>query len=308
MSAAPRLATPGKTRLGWIGLGVMGAPMCGHLVRAGFETTVYTRTPAKAAPLLERGARWAEGSAEVAAASDVVFTMLGLPEDVREVVLAPGGALSACQPGAVLVDMTTSEPSLAREIARLADESGAHAVDAPVSGGDVGAREARLSIMVGGEEAAVAAVMPCLEALGRTVVRQGGPGAGQHTKLVNQTLIASTLIGVCEGLLYAHRAGLDLPTVLESVASGAAGSWQLSNLAPRIVAGDFAPGFFVEHLVKDLRIALDEAARMQLALPGLGLARQMYQALAAQGHARDGTQALQLALARLSGIDWPGAG
>ncbi len=303
--APPRVA-PGETRLGWIGLGVMGAPMCGHLLDAGFALTVHTRTPEKAAALRERGAAWAETPRAVARASDVVFTLVGFPEDVREVVLGEEGALAGCAPGAVLVDMTTSEPSLAVEIAQAARARGVHAVDAPVSGGDVGAREARLSIMIGGDAEVVQRLQPCWERMGRTIVHQGGPGAGQHTKMVNQTLIASNMVGVCEALLYAQRAGLDLETVLESVASGAAGSWSLSNLGPRIIANDFAPGFFVEHFVKDMGIALHEAERMGLALPGLALARQLYVALRAQGHGRSGTQALALALATLSGVDWEG--
>jgi 3-hydroxyisobutyrate dehydrogenase len=300
----PSCIAAGRTRIGWIGLGVMGAPMCGHLLDAGFALTVHTRSPSKAAPLRERGAAWADTPLAVARASDVVFTLVGFPEDVREVVLGEEGALAGCAPGNVLVDMTTSEPSLAVEIAQAASARGVHAVDAPVSGGDVGAREARLSIMIGGETEAVQALQPCWERMGRTVVHQGGPGAGQHAKMVNQTLIASNMVGVCEALLYAQRAGLDLETVLESVASGAAGSWSLSNLGPRIIANDFAPGFFVEHFVKDMGIALREAERMNLALPGLALARQLYVALSAQGHGRSGTQALALALATLSGVDW----
>jgi 3-hydroxyisobutyrate dehydrogenase len=295
---------PGRTRIGWIGLGVMGAPMCRHLHDAGFAVTAHTRTREKAEPLLAGGVGWAGTPGDVAAASDVVFTMLGFPQDVRDAVLGGAGVLSGLASGGVLVDMTTSEPSLAVEIAEAAAARGAHAVDAPVSGGDVGAREARLSIMLGGDAAVVEALRPCFDVLGRNVVHQGGPGAGQHTKLVNQTLIASNMVGVCEGLLYAWRAGLDLTRVLASVSSGAAGSWSLSNLAPRIVADDFAPGFFVEHFVKDMGIALQEAERMDLALPGLALARQLYLALRAQGHARSGTQALQLALAALSGVDW----
>jgi 3-hydroxyisobutyrate dehydrogenase len=301
----PRVA-PGRTRIGWIGLGVMGAPMCGHLLDAGFAMTVHTRSPEKAAPLRERGAAWADTPLAVARASDVVFTLVGFPEDVRDVVLGEEGALARCPPGSARVDMTTSEPSLAVEIAQAARARGVHAVDAPVSGGDVGAREARLSIMIGGETDVVQGLQPCWERMGRTVVHQGGPGAGQHAKMVNQTLIASNMVGVCEALLYAQRAGLDLETVLESVASGAAGSWSLSNLGPRIIANDFAPGFFVEHFVKDMGIALREAERMNLALPGLALARQLYVALGAQGHGRLGTQALALALATLSGVDWKG--
>ena len=301
---APRRAEPGVTRIGWIGLGVMGAPMCGHLRDAGYAVTATTRTRSKAEALLARGVRWADTPEAVARESDVCFTLVGFPHELREAVLGPRGALAGLRPGSVLVDMTTSEPRLAAEIATAARARGVFALDAPVSGGDVGAREARLSIMVGGDAAALEAVRPCLERLGRTLVHQGGPGAGQHTKLVNQTLIAGNMLGVCEALLYAHAAGLDLDAVLRSVASGAAGSWSLSNLAPRIVAGDFAAGFFVEHFIKDLGLALQEAERMRIALPGLALARQLYVALAAQGHARSGTQALELALASLSGIDW----
>jgi 3-hydroxyisobutyrate dehydrogenase len=295
-------------RLGWIGLGVMGASMCGHLRDAGFAVTVTTRTRAKAEPLLSKGAAWAPTPKEVAAASDIVFSMVGFPREVRDVVLGPDGALAGLRPGGVLVDMTTSEPALAVEIAAAARAHGAFALDAPVSGGDVGAREARLSIMVGGDAAAFETVLPCFERMGRTVVHQGGPGSGQHTKLVNQTLIAANMVGVCEALLYAHRAGLDAEAVLRSVSSGAAGSWSLSNLAPRILAGDFAPGFFVEHFVKDMGIALAEAERMRIALPGLALARQLYVALMAKGHGRSGTQALQLVLAELSGVAWPQQG
>lgn len=295
---------PGRTRVGWIGTGVMGAAMCGHLLDKGFGVTVYTRTRHKAEPLLARGARWADGPAAVGAASDVVFTIVGFPDDVRAVYLGPDGLVPGARAGQILVDMSTSEPALARAIAEAAAARGAWAVDAPVSGGDVGAREARLSIMIGGDEAAVRALEPCFSAMGKTIVRQGGPGAGQHTKMVNQILIASGMIGVCEALLYAHRAGLDPETVLTSVASGAAGSWSLSNYGPRILAGNFEPGFFVEHFLKDLRIALDEAHRLKLALPGLALAQQLYESVQALGFGRKGTHALQLALAAMSGVDW----
>ncbi len=297
---------PGRTKIGWIGTGVMGASMCGHLLECGFAMTVYSRTRSKAEPLLRRGALWADSPQAVAAQSDVIFSMVGFPHDVRQVILGAAGALAGCKRGNVLVDMTTSQPSLAIEIAQAAGEQGVPSIDAPVSGGDVGAREARLSIMIGGDPTAVEALQPCWKALGQTIVYQGGPGAGQHTKMVNQTLIATNMIGVCEALLYAHKAGLDLNTVLQSVGSGAAGSWSLANLGPRIIANHFEPGFFVEHFIKDMGIALDEANRMGLALPGLALAKQLYLALAAQGHARDGTHALQLALAALSGIDWQG--
>ena len=295
---------PGQTKLGWIGTGVMGSSMCGHLLKQKFAVTVFTRSKAKAEPLVAQGATWADSPRAVAERSDVIFSIVGFPRDVREVILGPQGALAGSKPGNILVDMTTSEPSLAVEIAAAAKAKGVHSVDAPVSGGDIGAREARLSIMIGGDKEVVEALRPCWEAMGKTIVHQGGPGAGQHTKAVNQTLIASNMIGVCEALLYAHRAGLNLETVLTSVTPGAAGSWSLANLGPRIIANNFDPGFFVEHFIKDMGIALDEANRMGLALPGLALAKQLYQALQSQGHGRDGTHALLLALASLSGIDW----
>jgi len=296
--------SPDTTAIGWIGTGVMGSSMCGHLIDAGYAATVFSRTKSKAETLLAAGAAWADSPKAVAEASDVVFTIVGYPADVREVILGPEGVLAGCREGKIVVDMTTSEPSLAIEIARAATAIGVHAIDAPVSGGDVGAREARLSIMIGGDRQAVDDVRPCFEVMGKTIVHQGPPGAGQHTKMVNQTLIATGMIGVCEALLYAYKAGLDLETVLESVASGAAGSWSLSNLAPRIIAGNFDPGFFVEHFIKDMGIALSEAKRMGLSLPGLALAQQLYLAVQAQGHGRNGTQALHLALASLSNIDW----
>ena len=295
---------PGKTCIGWIGTGVMGTSMCGHLIRAGFAATVFNRTKSKAEPLLKAGAAWAENPKAVAEASDVIFTIVGYPADVRQVILGPDGVLAGCKPGNVVVDMTTSEPSLAVEIAQAAAQSKVAAVDAPVSGGDVGAREASLSIMIGGDTQAIESLRPCWEAMGKTFVRQGGPGAGQHAKMVNQILIADNMLGVCEGLIYAYKAGLDLETVMQSVASGAAGSWSLSNLGTRIIDDNFAPGFFVEHFVKDLGIALDEAKRMKLSLPGLALANQLYLSLVAHGHGRSGTQALQLALAEMSNIDW----
>jgi 3-hydroxyisobutyrate dehydrogenase len=297
---------PGKTRIGWIGLGVMGRSMCGHLIDKGFRATVYTRTKSTADALVAKGAAWADSPKAVAEQSDVVFSIVGFPSDVREVLLGEDGALAGSKKGDVLVDMTTSEPSLAVEIYEKAKARGVSSVDAPVSGGDVGAREARLSIMIGGDEDVVAALQPCWDAMGKTVVRQGGAGAGQHTKMVNQTLIAAGMIAVCEGLLYAYKAGLDLETVMQSVGSGAAGSWSLSNLGTRMIANNFDPGFFVEHFVKDMGIALAEARRMKLALPGLALAFQLYTGVIANGGARNGTHALMLTLAQLSGVDWKG--
>lgn len=295
---------PGKTKLGWIGTGVMGSSMCAHLLAKGFAVTVYNRTRSRTDGLVAEGAQWAASPRAVAETSDVVFSIVGFPSDVREVVLGADGTLAGSKAGNILVDMTTSEPSLAEEIACLSKKRGVHSVDAPVSGGDVGAREARLSIMIGGEKEVVDALQPCWEAMGKTIIHQGGPGAGQHTKMANQVLIASNMIGVCEALLYAYRSGLDLKTVMLSVTPGAAGSWSLSNLGPRIIDGNFAPGFIVEHFIKDMGIALFEARRMGIALPGLALAQQLYISLAAQGHARDGTHALELALASMSGIDW----
>jgi 3-hydroxyisobutyrate dehydrogenase len=295
---------PGKTRVGWIGTGVMGASMCGHLVAKGYFVAVHNRSRAKAEPLIARGASWADSPRAAAEAADVIVTMVGFPADVRACVLGERGALAGARPGALLVDMSTSEPQLAREIADEARAKGVHAVDAPVSGGDVGAREARLSIMIGGELEIVDALRPIWETLGKTFVRQGDAGAGQHTKMVNQILIATGMIGVCEALLYGYRAGLDLERVLLSVASGAAGSWSLSSYGPRILKGDFEPGFFVEHFLKDLAIALAEARRMKLSLPGLALAEQLYLSVQANGWGRKGTHALELALARLCAIDW----
>jgi 3-hydroxyisobutyrate dehydrogenase len=298
--------SPESTKIGWIGTGVMGLSMCGHLIDAGYDMTIFTRTKSKAQDLLGRGAKWVDSPRDVAAVSDITCSIVGFPDDVREVILSDSGALAGCEKGKVLVDFTTSRPALAVEIAAAAAAKGVQSIDAPVSGGDIGAREARLSIMIGGDEATVKDLEPVFKILGAKWVRQGGPGAGQHTKMVNQTLIASGMIAVSEGLLYGYKAGLDLETVMESVASAAAGSWSLSNLGTRMMAGNFDPGFFVEHFIKDMGIALEEAKRMGLALPGLALAHQLYVALSAQGHEKSGTQALILALGGLSGIDWVG--
>jgi 3-hydroxyisobutyrate dehydrogenase len=294
--------SPGRTRVGWIGTGVMGRSMSRHIAGAGYRTTVFSRTREKAAPVLEAGAAWADSPRAVAEASDVIFTMVGFPSDVREVYFGEAGVVAGIAAGAILVDMTTTEPSLALEIFAAAKRKGAASVDAPVSGGDVGARNQALSIMVGGEADAVAAVMPIFQVLGRNIVHQGGPGAGQHTKMCNQIVIAGTMIGLCESLLYAYTAGLEPAKMLDSIRSGAAGCWSLENLAPRMLEGDFEPGFIVEHFIKDMGIALAEAQRMGLAMPGLALVHQLYIALQAQGHGRRGTQALLLALEHLSNV------
>lgn len=278
--------------------------MCRHLLSAGYRVTVHSRTRTKAEGLVSAGASWAESPKAVAINSDVIFAIVGMPQDVVAVFLGSDGVLAGCTPGKIVVDMTTSPPELARQIAEAAEAIGVYSIDAPVSGGDIGARNATLSIMVGGNAQAVAALEPCWKSLGKTMVHQGPAGAGQHTKMVNQILIGSNMIGVCEALLYAYRADLDLTRVLESVSGGAAGSWSLSNLAPRIVANNFAPGFFVDHFVKDLGIAVKEAEQMGLQLPGLQLAQRLYLELQQQGGGPLGTQALQKSLAALSGIAW----
>ena len=293
---------PGKTRIGWIGTGVMGRWMCEHAMTKGYTATIFNRTRDKAAPLIEQGAVWADTPKQVAENSDVVFAIVGFPHDVREVFLDRNGALAGSRPGNIFVDMTTSEPSLAREIYAAARQKGVFSVDAPVSGGDVGARNAGLSIMVGGDAEAVEAIRPLFECMGRTIVHQGGAGSGQHTKMVNQILIASNMIALCEGLLYGFKAGLDLETVFKSVSVGAAGSRALDGLGPRIMARDFEPGFYVEHFIKDMGIALDESKRMGVCMPGLSLAHQLYIALQAQGYGRKGTHALMLALEHISNI------
>ena len=275
----------------------MGLSMCRHLINAGFSTSVFSRTRSKAEPLIRHGARWCDTPRDVASQSDITFSIVGFPSDVSEVHLGNNGTLQGAAEGHVLVDMTTSRPALAEEISIAAAAKKVHAVDAPVSGGDVGAQNGTLSIMIGGDATIVEALQPAWDAMGKTVVYQGPAGSGQHTKMVNQTLIATGMIGVCEALLYAHQAGLDLETVLKSVSSGAAGSWSLSNLAPRIMANNFDPGFFVEHFIKDMGIAIDEANRMGLSLPGLALAHQLYIAVKAQGDGQLGTHALQKAIA-----------
>ena len=302
---APPHARAGMTRLGWIGTGVMGGSMAGRLLDAGFAVTLCTRTRSKAAALLARGATWADSPAAVARGSDVVFVMVGFPADVRAVVLGPDGVLGSLASGGIVVDHTTSAPDLAAEISAAARSRGIWSLDAPVSGGDKGAREGTLTVMVGGEDEPREALAECWRAVAGTVVACGAAGAGQRTKLVNQIAIASGMIGVCEALLFAHRAGLDIDATLRAISPGAAGSWSLSNLAPRIVRGDFAPGFMVEHFVKDLRLALDECRRMRLDLPGLALAESLYAGLEADGHGRLGTQSLVLALAKLARCPWP---
>ena len=288
--------------IGWIGTGVMGRSMCRHLMEKGFGMTVYNRSRDKAESLINDGAKWVSSPSEVAKASDVVFTMLGFPKDVEEVYMGKDGIFSGVNKGSLIVDMTTTSPSLAKRIYAIAKEKGADAVDAPVSGGDVGARSGNLSIMVGGDPEVVENVKPLMEAMGKKIVHQGPAGSGQHTKMCNQIVIAGTMIGVCESLIYGYKAGLDMKTMLSSISGGAAACWSLDNYAPRILNRDFNPGFFVEHFIKDMGIALDEAKRMKLVLPGLALANQLYMSVLAHGGGKSGTQALMLALERMSNI------
>jgi len=289
-------------RIGWIGAGIMGAAMAEHLLIAGHQLTVHSRTPGKAGSLLDQGATWADSPAQAADGADVAFSMVGYPEEVESVHLGREGTLAAARPPAVIVDMSTSRPSLAVKIAQAAKARGVGAVDAPVSGGPTGARQGTLSIMVGAAERDISLVRPVLELMGDNIVHHGGSGAGQHAKMVNQILVAANLTGVCEGLLYAQRAGLDPLRVIDSVGSGVADSWSVRNFGPRMAKRDFEPRFYAEYFLKDLSIALEEASRMGLVLPGLALARQLYEAVKAQGHGRKGIQALLLALERLNGI------
>jgi 3-hydroxyisobutyrate dehydrogenase len=287
---------PEKTRIGWIGTGVMGRSMCSHLLKAGYTASIYNRSPKKMDSLVAMGAKPCSSPKEVAQNSDVVFSIVGFPADVEQVLVGADGALAGLRPGCVMVDMTTSRPVLAQEIYTRAKEAGVASLDAPVSGGDIGAREARLSIMVGGDRSAFELLQPLWKVIGKTFVYQGSAGCGQHTKMVNQILIASSMVGLCEAMLYAKSSGLDPVTVLESVSSGAAGSWSLSNLTPRILNEDYSPGFFVDHFVKDLGIVLEEASRMKIALPGVDLAKRLYNQLQGMGHGSSGTQALWLAV------------
>ncbi|MFF2446031.1 NAD(P)-dependent oxidoreductase [Neobacillus sp. NPDC058068] len=284
--------TPKNTVIGFIGIGVMGKSMAGHLLNAGYPLVVYSRTKEKAAELLEKGAEWGETPKEVAEKASVIFTMVGYPKDVEEIYLGENGLIQNAREGNYLIDMTTSAPSLAVKIYEQAKKRGIQVIDAPVSGGDVGAREAKLSIMVGCEEAAFAAVHPLLELLGTNIVYQGEPGAGQHTKMSNQIAIASNMIGVCEAIIYAEKAGLNPENVLKSITTGAAGSWSLNNLAPRMLQGNFEPGFYIKHFIKDMKIALDEAEQMDMEVPGLALAKSLYDQLVERGEENSGTQAL----------------
>ncbi|MFH1518562.1 MAG: NAD(P)-dependent oxidoreductase [Pseudomonadota bacterium] len=284
--------TKGRKKVGFIGLGIMGRSMAGHILDGGHELNIYNRTRSKADELVARGAIWHDTAGDAAAASDVVITIVGYPKDVEETYLGAGGIIERAKVGTILIDMTTSSPTLAGEIAAKAAEKGIAVLDAPVSGGDVGARTAKLSIMVGGTEEAFAAALPLFQLMGESIVRQGGPGAGQHTKMCNQIAIAATMLAVSESLAYAKASGLDAKRVLSSIGTGAASSFLLNNLGPKMLNDDYAPGFYVHHFIKDMSIAIAEAERMKLDLPALALAKQLYEKLAAGGFGEEGTQAI----------------
>jgi 3-hydroxyisobutyrate dehydrogenase len=290
------MTTPEKTTIAFIGTGVMGLSMAGHLMDAGYPVVVFNRTKARADALVARGATWADSAGEAASLADIVVTMVGYPADVEDVYLAEGGIIERARDGAVLLDMTTSSPALAVRVAEAAAAAGRglSALDAPVSGGDIGAKNATLTIMVGGDSGAFARIEDVLRVMGSNVVLQGGPGAGQHTKMANQVAIAGSMLATVESLAYAQAAGLDPARVLESIGAGSAASWSLANLAPRILAGNFAPGFYVKHFVKDMRIAVNEAEAAGIVLPGLATAKRLYELLESDGGADLGTQALWL--------------
>lgn len=281
-----------NTTIGFIGTGVMGNSMAGHLLKAGYKLIVYTRTKEKANELLDKGASWADSPAVMAEKANVIISIVGYPGDVEEIYLGNEGIIKNGKENTYLIDMTTSTPTLAQKIFREAEKKGMHAIDAPVSGGDIGAKEARLAIMAGGNEADFAAVKHLLEIMGTNIVYQGPAGSGQHTKMCNQIAIASNMIGVTEAIVYAEKSGLDPEKVLQTISSGAAGSWSLSNLAPRMIKGDFEPGFYIKHFIKDMNIALQEAEKMGMEVPGLSLAKSLYERLAEAGEEHSGTQAL----------------
>ncbi len=289
--------------IGWIGTGVMGNAMCGHLLDAGHQVAVFNRSKDKTDNLVAKGAVWCESPKAVAQASDVIFAIVGLPPDVEEVFLGVDGVLAGADSGNVIVDMTTSSPELARTIAQQAEEKGVHALDAPVSGGDIGARDATLAIMVGGEKPVFERIHPLFECMGKNIALMGEAGAGQHTKMCNQILIAGTMIGTVECLLYAHRVGMDQDSVIDVIGQGAASSWCINTLGRRIAKNDFDPGFFIKHFVKDMGIALAEAQRMNLSLPGLALVNQFYTAAMAMGYESLGTQGLYRVLAQINHVD-----
>lgn len=293
-------------RIGWIGLGVMGSSMADNLLKAGFKLTVYSRTKAKAGPVIKKGAAWADTPYDVAAASDVVFSIVGFPSDVEEVILGKNGVLKGLAKGGIVCDMTTSSPELAKQIAQAAASRECFGIDAPVTGGDIGARNAALSIFAGGDKNAYEKILPCFEAMGRKFLYCGAAGSGQKAKLANQIAIAGVMFSVCESILFASEAGLDVHAWLELVAAGAAGSTAMNTLGKRMLKADFEPGFFIDHFVKDLGLCLDECKKMKLVLPGTELADEFYRIMQAQGNGKKGTQLLIEAIAKLSGKKWQG--
>ena len=293
-----------KMRIGWIGTGVMGLSMAGHLQSAGYPLTVYNRTRAKAEPLLAKGAQWASTPREVAAKSDVVFTIVSYPRDVESVILGENGVLQGLASGGLVCDMSTSSPVLAERIAVTALQQGCVSLDAPVTGGDIGARNATLSIFVGGDKEGYEKLEPCFNTMGKNILHCGAAGFGQKAKLANQVAIAGVMFSVCESCFFAQEAGLDVAKWLELVVQGAAGSKAMDTLGRRILKSDFAPGFFINHFIKDLGLCLDECRRMQIVLPGIGLAEQLYRSMQARGQGDLGTQALIDCLATLSGKQW----
>ena len=285
-------AMSASSRIGFVGLGVMGRSMARHLLEAGHQLTVYNRTRSRAEEIVRAGAGWADSAGAAARDADIVITMVGYPHDVEEVYFGERGIIANAHAGALLIDMTTSTPALAQRVAEAAEARGLQALDAPVSGGDIGAREARLTIMAGGASEAFERALPVFQVMGKTINLMGGPGAGQHTKMCNQIAIAAGMLGVCEALAYAQGAGIDQSAMINTISTGAAASWSLSNYGPRIIRGDFAPGFYVKHFIKDMEIALQAAREMGMAAPGLELALSRYRELAMQGGEDLGTQAL----------------
>ena len=283
---------PGKTKIGFIGLGVMGKSMAGHILKAGYALHVYSRTKSASDELISQGAVWEDSVKELSRKCHVIISMVGFPSDVEEVYLSENGILANAENGSIVIDMTTSSPDLALNIYEKAKTAGIGSLDAPVSGGDIGAQNAGLTIMVGGDGKSFDKVLPLFEIMGNNVVLQGGPGAGQHTKMANQMAMAAGLISVCESLSYAKRAGLDPERVLKSIGTGSAASWSLNNLGPRIIAGNPEPGFYVKHFIKDMKIAAKSSQDMELETPGLDLALSLYKKLAELGYEDKGTQAL----------------
>lgn len=294
-------------KIGWIGTGVMGSSMCNHLINEGYDVYLYNRTRSKADPLVELGASWCDSPAEVAKQSSMIFSIVGYPQDVEEVILGEFGILSNVKEGSCIIDMTTSTPALAEKIHALASEKDVHALDAPVSGGDTGAREGTLAIMAGGDRKTFERVEPLFKIMGENIAYMGGPGKGQHTKMSNQILIANTMVGVVESLLYAHKAGMNPEEIIAVIGKGAASSWLINNLGIQIAKENFDPGFFIRHFVKDMRIALDEARRMRLTLPGLALAEQFYTSAMSLGYENLGTQALYKVFEKMNGLDKNGS-